>query len=175
MFTVVIALLVIGAIAIVAYPLFRPPDELGVSFVGMTDPVWENLVTQRDATYSAIKDLENDHAMSKLSDADYRSLRAKYETKAVMLLQELDGLNGSKSLGRAAPADDAIEREIGRLRRATAHGSLSCPKCGTAHAAEDVFCAKCGTSLRGVRCPACGKRAALGAKFCGKCGAPIGA
>jgi len=40
----------------------------------------------------AIKDLENDHAMGKLSDADYRTLRAKYETKAVAILQELDSL-----------------------------------------------------------------------------------
>jgi len=68
---------------------------------------------------------------------------------------------------------DAVEREIARLRRAAAHaerGALKCGKCGTPHAAEDVFCAKCGASLRGTRCPACGKRAALGDKFCSKCG-----
>jgi hypothetical protein len=174
MITVAIALIIIGAIAFVAYPLFRQTDELDVAFVGNTDPLWEGLVTQRDATYSAIKDLENDHAMGKLSDADYRSLRAKYEMKAVALLQELDNLNGSKSNGRSgAPSDETIEREVVRLRRATTTGSLVCPKCGTPHAADDVFCAKCGTSLRGVRCPSCGRRASLGDKFCGKCGATI--
>jgi hypothetical protein len=174
MITIAIALIIIGALAFVAYPLFVRTDELDVAFVGVTDPLWEGLVTQRDATYSAIKDLENDHAMGKLSDSDYRSLRAKYETKAVAILQELDNLNGSKSKGHSAvSADDAIEREVGRLRRATANGSLACAKCGTPHAADDVFCAKCGASLRGVRCPACGKRAELGAKFCGKCGATI--
>ena len=171
MITLAIALVIIGSITLVAYPLFKRSEELDVAFVGLSDPVIENLVTQRDATYSAIKDLENDHTMGKLSDGDYRSLRAKYETKAVAILQELDGLGGSKSNGKAIANDESIESEIARLRRASANTSLNCPKCGTPHIADDVFCAKCGSSLRGVRCPSCGKRGALGGKFCSKCGA----
>ncbi len=172
MITLAIALVVIGSIAIVAYPLFKRSEELDIALVGLTDPVWESLVNQRDGTYAAIKDLENDHAMGKLSDADYRTLRAKYETKAVAILQELDNLNGSKPNGYLY-IDDAIEREVVRLRRGGGSGSLTCPKCGMPHTAGDVFCAKCGASLRGVRCPSCGKRTALGDKFCSKCGATI--
>jgi hypothetical protein len=174
MITILIALISVGAVAIVAYPLFRKSSELNVAFAGSSDPVLEGLVSQRDAMYSAIKDLENDHAMGKLSDADYKSLRAKYEAKAVAILQELDTVVGSKPSTRAVRGDDAIEREIARLRRAaTPNGSLKCPRCGTPHTAEDVFCAKCGASLRGVRCPSCGKRAAVGDKFCAKCGKPL--
>jgi hypothetical protein len=173
MITIAIALVFIGSIALVAYPLFKRSDELDVAFVGLSDPVFENLVTQRDATYSAIKDLENDHSMGKLSDSDYRSLRAKYETKAVAILQELDAFAGSKSSSKPMPSDESIENEVARLRRGSASTSMNCPKCGTPHLADDVFCAKCGTSLRGVRCPTCGKRSALGDKFCGKCGATI--
>lgn len=174
MITIVIALIIIGAIAIVAYPFFKQSNEHDAAFSDASDPVLEGLVGQRDAMYSAIKDLENDHALDKLSDADYRSLRAKYEAKAVAILQELDNVVGSNP--RAARDDDAVEREIARLRRAAAtNGALKCSKCGTPHAAEDVFCAKCGASLRGARCPSCGKRAAVGDKFCSKCGAPIGA
>ncbi len=172
MITLVMALVIIGTIAFVAYPLFKRSDELDVAFVGLTDPVVENLIVQRDATYSAIKDLENDHAMGKLSDADYRSLRVKYESKAVTVLQELDGLASSRPNGRAL-SDEAIEEEIGRLRRAGKTASTKCSKCGTPHAPEDVFCAKCGGALRGVRCPTCGRRAAPGDQFCGKCGAVI--
>lgn len=174
MITIAIALIIVVSVAFVAYPLFRCTDELDVAFVGNTDPLWEGLVTQRDATYSAIKDLENDHAMGKLSDADYRSLRAKYEMKAVAILQELDNLNGSTSIGRSgAPSEDSIEREVVRLRRAPTNASLVCPKCETPYAADDVFCAKCGTSLRGVRCPTCGRRTSLGDRFCAQCGAAI--
>lgn len=173
MITLAIAIVIIGSITLVAYPLFRRSDELDVAFVGLSDPVIENLVTQRDATYSAIKDLENDHTMGKLSDGDYRSLRAKYETKAVAILQELDGLSGSKSNGKSVVTDESIENEVARLRRAPSNVAANCPKCGTPHTADDVFCAKCGTSLRGARCPSCGKRTTLGDKFCSKCGTTI--
>jgi len=175
MITILIALIIVGAVAIVAYPLFKKSNELDVAFVGTSDPVLEGLVSQRDAMYSAIKDLENDHALDKLSDADYKSLRAKYEAKAVAILQELDNAVGSKPSARVVRNDEAVEREIARLRRASAttNGVLKCPKCGTPHTAEDVFCAKCGASLRGVRCPSCGKRAAVGDKFCAKCGKPL--
>ena len=172
MVTFLIALIIISAIAIVAYPLFRKSSELDAAFGGANDPVLEGLVSQRDAMYLAIKDSESDHTLGKLSDADYKSLRAKYEAKAVAILQELDSTVGSKPSARTARDDDAIEREIARLRRATtpSNDSLKCAKCGTPHTTEDVFCAKCGASLRGVRCPSCGKRAAVGDKFCSKCG-----
>jgi rRNA maturation endonuclease Nob1 len=174
MTTILIALVVIAAVAVVAYPLFKQTNGLDAALVGGNDTVLEGLISQRDAMYSAIKDLEGDHAMGKLSDADYKSLRAKYEAKAVTILQELDHAVGSQSSARRAREDDLVEREIARLRRAAATNSaLKCLKCGAPHAAEDVFCAKCGASLRGVRCPACGKRAAVGDKFCAKCGKPL--
>ena len=171
MITFLIALIIIGAIAIVVYPLFKKSNELNVAFVGTNDPVLEGLVSQRDAMYLAIKDSESDHALGKLSDADYKSLRTKYEAKAVAILQELDNAVGSKPSVRAA-RDDEIERQVARLRRAAtpSNGALKCPKCGTPHTTEDVFCAKCGVSLRGIRCPSCGKRAAVGDRFCSKCG-----
>lgn len=168
MITIAIALIVIGSVAIVAYPLFKRSDELDVAFVGRSDPTWEGLVAQRDATYSAIKDLEFDHVMGKLSDADYKTLRVKYETKAVAISQELDSMSESRNA-----SSDAIEREVGEFRRASANGSMKCLRCGTPHMAGDVFCVKCGTMLKGIRCPSCGRRAALGDQFCSKCGSPI--
>lgn len=173
MVTLVIALIIVITIAVVAYPLLQPANRRASELNGGRDVAFEGLVAQRDAMYLAIKDLENDHALGKLSDADYRSLRAKYEAKAVAILQELDHVVGSKPRAHPAPDDDAVEREIARLRRAKTNGALKCPQCGTAHSAEDVFCAKCGTSLRGARCPACGSRAAVGDKFCSKCGKPL--
>lgn len=172
MITLAIALIIIGTFAFVAHPIFRRSDEFDVAFVGLTDPVVEDLMVQRDATYAAIKDLENDHAMGKLSDNDYRSLRVKYESKAVAILQELDGLQGARQNGSLVTRERSIEEEVERLRRASTGGG-KCSKCNTAHAPDDVFCAKCGASLRGVRCPTCGKRAALGDKFCGNCGSAI--
>lgn len=176
MVTVAIALIIVVAVAAVAWPFFNRSDDAEAFLGGSTDPVVEGLVGQRDATYAAIKELEFDHETGKLSDTDYRSMRAKMETKAVSLLQELDARHVPAGRNGEASGDDdqVIEREIQRLRRAPrASGGLACPKCGTAHTAGDAFCAKCGTSLRGARCPNCGTRAALGDKFCARCGARV--
>jgi hypothetical protein len=166
--TILIALIVIAAVAIVAYPLFKP---VPVVLPEASAPVLEELVSQRDAMYAAIKDLENEYATGKLSEADYRSLRAKYEAKAVAILQELDRVVAA--LPRAE-VDDVIERQVAQLRRgAMAERARTCPQCGAAYTAEDVFCAKCGASLRGARCPSCGTRAAVGDKFCRQCGTAL--
>ena len=174
MITISIALIIVLTIAFVAYPLSQRTQELDIAFVGAVDPAWEILVTQRDAAYGALKDLENEHTMGKLSDADYRSLRAKYETKAVAILQELDRVTATKPSSRKnVTADEDIERDVMQLRRASTKTKSFCHNCGTPHAPNDLFCSKCGTSLRGNRCPECGTRASPNAKFCGKCGATI--
>lgn len=165
--TILIALIVVVVVVIVAYPLFKPQ----VALPEPSYPVLEELVRQRDAMYAAIKDLENEYATGKLSEADYRSLRAKYEAKAVTLLQELDRVVAT--LPRAE-TDDTIEREVARLRRASKkEDARMCPQCGAPYAAEDVFCTKCGAALRGARCPSCGARAAIGDKFCRQCGTAL--
>jgi hypothetical protein len=170
MITILISIIIVASVAVVAYPLFKKSGDF--AFVRGNDSVLEGLVSQRDSMYSAIKDLESEHSMGKLSEADYKSLRGKYEAKAVAILQELDNAVGSKPTSHRPHDDDALEREIARRRRASAasNGALTCPKCGMRQDADGVFCAKCGASLRGVRCPACGKRAEMGDKFCGKCG-----
>jgi hypothetical protein len=166
--SIAIALMIVAAVAIVAWPYFNPAADVDRLPNG-SDPALEHLVTQRDATYAAIKDLEFDHTMGKLSDGDYKGLRAKYEIKAVAILQELDGMKRAQPRSaRSAESADSIEQQVQRLRR-----GAKCPQCGAPHAANDVFCAKCGTALRGIRCPKCGTRAAIGDMFCAGCGAVL--
>lgn len=148
MATILIALIVISAIVIIAHPLFKQSEVLDAAWDSENDSVLEGLVSRRDATYLAIKDLENDHAMGKLSDADYKSLRTRYEARAAAILQELDQVIVAKPTPRTMRDDDAVEREIARLRRAAATNTVpKCPQCGAPHAAKDVFCTKCGAPL----------------------------
>lgn len=144
-----IALMIVVALAVVVYPYFKSSNELDVSFSDVSDPVLESLVVQRDATYSAIKDLEFDHAMSKLSDSDYKLMRSKLEAKAVSILQELDGLVGTskppEQAKRAQMSDEEIERRIQQMRGGAK--KVQCAKCGTLGAANDRFCAKCGAPI----------------------------
>jgi hypothetical protein len=172
MTSVLIALMVVASLTIVVWPLFRSANKLDVPF-GAVDPLREHLATLRDATYAAIKDLELDHAMGKLSDSDYKTLRARYEIKAVTTLQELDNLDRAHR-ERVAMSETTIEREVEMRRRAKGtKGKLACPRCDTPYSEGDVFCAKCGTALKGTRCTACGRRSMLGDEYCSNCGSPL--
>jgi hypothetical protein len=174
MVTIAIAIMICAALTIVSWPYWNPTWERESPMAGTADPNLENLIVQRDAAYAAIKDLEMDHTMGKLSDEDYKLMRGKCETKAVAILQELDGLKSAHGTTvNTATSDESLEREIRRLRQPHVVGALKCPRCGAAHTADDAFCAKCGASLRGARCPTCGTRAALGDQFCARCGARI--
>ena len=164
----VIAVVAAAAIAAVAWPYFAPVSDVDSMPRREVDPVVERLAVQRDAAYAAIKDLEFDHAMGKLSNSDYGVMRARYETKAFAILQDLDHLKAPSTLSSEVEGADDIEREIQQLRR-----GLHCPKCNSPISGSDAFCAKCGTSLRAKRCPTCGTRAALGDKFCARCGSVI--
>ncbi|HEX7588156.1 MAG TPA: hypothetical protein VF478_07565, partial [Anaerolineae bacterium] len=132
------AIMIVASFAIIAYPYFKTSRELDVSFASATDPVVETLVVQRDATYAAIKDLEFDHAMSKLSDVDYKSLRSKYEAKAVGILQELDSMTAARKRNpRMTLTDESIEAQVHQLRGGAAKVAM-CVKCGVRALPSDL-------------------------------------
>ncbi len=152
------ALIVIGIIAFIAYPLFTAsPDE------SAEEPnALDGLAAQRDSAYDAIRDLDFDFQLGKLSPSDHAALREKYTGRAATALRQIDALdeNGADApieeavaQLRAAklaapPADDALEREVARLRASkAAPAGLRCANCGTPYLAGAAFCAKCGNKL----------------------------
>ncbi|MBI5305427.1 MAG: zinc ribbon domain-containing protein [Chloroflexi bacterium] len=142
MASVAIALVIVAAVAFIAYPLFARGRADDTLLASAADPTVENLVVQRDAMYAAIRDLESDHVMGKLSDEDYRTMRSKYEGKAVAILRELDGYRAVVD----GNEDVTIEQEVKQLRR-RAMIERKCVKCGTRAQSNDRFCAKCGTAI----------------------------
>ena len=151
---ILIALLLIGILAFVAYPLFNTSRG---KIAGETNAL-DTLVAQRDSTYDAIRDLDFDFQLGKLSQDDYAALRDKYKARAAQVLQQIDALGN----GNGADADSQIEAQVAQLRRAKtdfveeeiarvraarkADGGF-CGKCGTPHQAGDQFCSKCGNKL----------------------------
>ena len=158
MSAILIAILAVAAISLAVRPLFQL-EQAPARATAAIDPNVENLLSAREATYAAIKDLETDHAMGKLSDADYGKLRAKYEGKALAILQQLD-------------AAQVASRE--RLAQRVASPSGTCAQCGTPIAAGAKFCRVCGTSLASA-CASCGAPIATDARFCRQCGTPVAA
>ncbi|HSC35488.1 MAG TPA: zinc-ribbon domain-containing protein, partial [Thermodesulfobacteriota bacterium] len=123
----------------------------------------------KDSLLTAIKDIEFDYGLGKLSREDFEELHGKYRAEAAGLLKEID------SLGAGGPADggdedeelekeiraerskfafsydedEELEKEILRAREVSWNDSPAryCPKCGSGSGAEDLFCSKCGAKL----------------------------
>jgi len=161
-----IALLVIGILLFIAYPLFSSRREKFAESASALDA----LIAQRDATYDALRDLDFDFQLGKLSKVDYDTWRDKYKARAAYILQQIDALAGTPPDSNGKDADAQIEAQVAQLRRAKreigaraspktieneiarvralrkAGGGL-CSKCGTPYHAGDKFCAKCGNKL----------------------------
>src|SRR5262245_41760589 len=93
----------------------------------------------------AIKDLEFDHAMGKVSDQDFADMSGRLRSRAAGLLRQLDA-------GSSYSAQ--IEREVARRLEAAGVPSVGesrpgrfCSQCGAAHSADARFCAQCGHKL----------------------------
>ena len=90
---VTIAVFVLGAALIalvslfVAAPLFRPPEPVGPAAEPGTRERWER---QKRQALAAIKELELDHQMGKVSDEDLATMRGRFEAQALEAMAALD-------------------------------------------------------------------------------------
>jgi len=80
----------------------------------------------------AIKDLQFDTAMGKVSAADAAPMEARLRERAAAIMQELDGREELRA---------RIEKDLA-LRKAP-----GCPSCGTANDRDAKFCKACGERL----------------------------
>jgi uncharacterized paraquat-inducible protein A len=139
-----LAALVLLAITLVAAGLtaaavYRTVAPLGVDFdepplvAGRTRAALE-----RDKALSlrAIKELEFDHAMGKVSDADFVEMRDRLRARAVRLMSQLEG---------SALYRDRIEQDAAQAETET---SRTCGACGTSNDADARFCKGCGAPVR---------------------------
>ena len=138
----------------IAYPLFR---QRSPSVNIAEDERLRELVSQRDTTYSMLKELEFDLQSGILSEADYQDLEARYKKKAISILKDIDGL------AEGGQVEDAIERQVLGLRRRKSAGVEAglekeilelrqgkerfCHQCRAKYHEGDQFCSHCGTSL----------------------------
>jgi uncharacterized protein (UPF0212 family) len=113
---------------------------------------------RRAATLSALRDLDFDYKIGKVSDEDYASLRAQLVAEAAQYIRQQD------------EEDKKLEALI-RARRALQ--GLKCERCGARVEAGNHFCPKCGAPAESGACPSCGKNIQAGDRFCPSCGAQL--
>ncbi len=62
---------------------------------GVSHEALYHLMEEKEHTYAAIKELDFDYNMGKLSDGDYKELKHQYKEKAVAVLRQIDELTGA--------------------------------------------------------------------------------
>ncbi len=119
---VVIILILVPALAIVLWPLFRRGWEREAR-AGRADDRRLELVEQKTAVYRALKELTFDYEAGHLSEDDYQALRARYETQAAEVLSSLDALGPPEPVTRRA--NDVARVEPGTARQGWARHPLT--------------------------------------------------
>lgn len=132
---------------------FRGRPRAGQAAAGTIRPA-----EARTAALSALRDLDFDYQIGKISEEDYPGLRAQLVTEA------------ARHMGPESEDEDRIEAMI-RARRSPA-GKKACPRCGKGFSGGPEFCPHCGESL-GPACPSCGKPIKSGDLFCRSCGSKL--
>jgi hypothetical protein len=151
-------------------PLFSPGDDR-TAMVGERTRV--ALEREKLLTLRAIKELEFDRAMQKLSPDDFREMSGRLRARAARLMKQLDA--GAGHRGR-------IEVDLARRMGERGAGSPAAPATpvvsqGVGHAVEPVsapappFSVSAGPSSKA--CAACATINDLDARFCKECGARL--
>ncbi|MCC7124377.1 MAG: zinc ribbon domain-containing protein [Acidobacteria bacterium] len=104
------------------------------------------LEREKTLVLRAIKELEFDFAMGKLSQADFDEMAGRLRRRAMGLMQQLDATTGYR---------EQIEREVTSLAAVPAPSApadvaartRTCPGCDTRNDIDARFCKQCGTSL----------------------------
>ncbi|MGQ0702859.1 MAG: hypothetical protein ACT4PM_06970 [Gemmatimonadales bacterium] len=106
--------------------------------------------TRRGAALLALREIEFDRETGKLSDEDYRSLKARYGALA------LEAIEAEERAAPLAVATSDAEELIGaRAQALRAAGSSApivpllrfCPRCGPRPEPEARYCSRCGLGL----------------------------
>jgi hypothetical protein len=98
---------------------------------------------ERDKTLTlrAIKDLEFDRAMGKLSEDDFRDMSGRLRSRAARLIKQLDAGAGYR---------DQIERDLAKRlgqNAPAASATHACAQCGVQNDPDAKFCKQCGVRL----------------------------
>ena len=128
------------AVLRVVRPLVSASDDRTVMIGERTRAALER---EKMLALRAIKELEFDRAMGKVSDTDWQEMSGRLRARAGRLMRQLDAGAGYR---------DLIERELDkRLAAASTERPMavakSCASCSTPNDADARFCKNCGERL----------------------------
>ena len=148
--SVIILTLMMGAVALAALAMLRTVSPLVSPVDDRTAMVGERtrvaLEREKMLTLRAIKELEFDRAMGKLSEEDFREMGGRLRARAARLMRQLDAGAGYR---------EKIERDLSKrlgdhaaqAAPAQAVAARTCAKCSTSNDGDARFCKECGAKL----------------------------
>ncbi|HXR37172.1 MAG TPA: zinc ribbon domain-containing protein [Candidatus Binataceae bacterium] len=136
-------LIVMGVALFVAAPMFEAARR---GRVGRSDPDRIRLEHERAQSIQALRELEFDREMRKLSEADCAELKQRLEARALRAMAALEKLDQKD----AAKTPGAGRKRVARIAAAAPGAGPAvrfCPACGKPVAGKVNFCAECGAAL----------------------------
>ncbi|MFQ5707883.1 MAG: zinc ribbon domain-containing protein [bacterium] len=129
---IIFILLAAATSFLIAYPIVQSKEKKELWRQAHSNHRANDLEENKNNIYAAIKDIEFDYRMGKLSEEDFRQLRQQYKDEAIGLLKKIDQFQ---------------RRKQKKGRRATSKTMHYCWICGTAISSEDKYCANCGNKV----------------------------
>jgi len=90
----------------------------------------------------AIKELEFDRAMGKLSESDWQEMSGRLRARAARLMRQLDA-----GAGYREQIEQELAKRLGTTEAEAPAAARFCAACGTARDADARFCKNCGTKF----------------------------
>ncbi len=142
--TVILLSLLMGSTALVGLaalralrPLVSPEDDRTAMIGQRTRAALER---EKMLALRAIKELEFDRAMGKLSDSDWKEMSGRLRARAARLIRQLDA---------GASYRDQIENDLAKRlgQPSVAKAAGTCASCGVTNDPDARFCKACGKKL----------------------------
>jgi hypothetical protein len=148
------------------YFAVSPLLQAGRATMVVEDDKLVELLGRKDATLQAIKDLEFDFRVGKMSQEDYQRIDQRLRRQAIGLMQQIE-----KVAPESASLDKQLESIIAQFRQTSPPPTLSSAPAPNAPASVPPTD---HTSSGPARfCTECGKPIEAGHKFCAFCGTAV--
>ncbi len=113
----------------------------------------KELEREKQALLKALKELDFDHQMGKVSDKDFADISSTYRARAIRVMRQLDDAGRdyeamiAKEVAERAGKEPA--KQPGSRQSATGNRQRTdeCAKCSTKNDDDAEFCKKCGSKL----------------------------
>src|SRR5680860_750028 len=130
--TLVKVVMALAVVVYVGYPLLR---ERWVEEETEMPEEMSDLYHRKEATYSALKELEFDYRTGKLSESDFRELEDRYRADGVEIREAATIKRGS-----GAPVRESASAPV-------VPAAGLCGSCGAVNAESAKFCGSCGVKV----------------------------